>query len=199
MTADQTESTASSGDQPADWRPTPLPLTPRTSADTTGEVSEALKILEGIGNPKLILRTLANSETAFRPFVRLCGQLMRSEHFPRPVQEVVILHLALRSGTNYELQEHLPMARGAGVPEEHIQALLRDNGAVDTGVFGEPELLAVEFADTLLRERRIDLSLWDRVLAHWGEAGGIDLILTVGTWGALVPTVIDALGLHDLG
>lgn len=199
MTADQTEITASGGDQDAERRPTPLPLTPRTSADTTGEVREALTILEDIGSPKLILRTLANSETAFRPFVRLCGQLMRSTHFPRPVQEVVILHLAVCDGTHYELMEHLPMARSAGVPEEQIEALLRDAGAVDTDVFGEPELLAVEFADTLRRERRIDLPLWDRVVAHWGEAGGIDLILTVGTWGALVPTVVDALGLYDLG
>lgn len=182
-----------------DRRPASLPLTPRTSADTTGEVRDALTILEDIGDPKLILRTLANSETAFRPFVRLCGQLMRSAHFPRPVQEVVILHLALRDGTHYELMEHLPMARGAGVPEEQIQALLRDEGAIDPDVFGEPELLAVEFADTLRRERRIELPLWERVVAHWGEAGGVDLILTVGTWGALVPTVIDALGLYDLG
>lgn len=178
---------------------TPLPLRPRSSADTTGEVSESLKILEEIGNPKLILRTLANSETAFRPFVRLTGQLLRSTHLPRPVLEVLILHMALRTGTNYELEEHVPMARAAGVPEQQIEALLRDSGAVDGSVFGERELLAVEFADTLLTQRRIELPLWERVVAQWGEAGGIDLILAVGAWGALVPTVIDALGLYHLG
>lgn len=176
----------------------PLPLKPRTSGDTTGEVREVLTTLEKIGNPKLILRTIANSETAFAPFVRLTGRLLRSEHLPRTVQEVVILHMAARRGTRYEMLEHLVMARSSGVPEAKLDAIVRDSGAVDRALFSEDELLAVELADQVLQESRIDLTLWERGVAVWGEAGGVDLILSVATWGAMVPTVVEALGLHEL-
>lgn len=175
-----------------------LPLVPRTSADTTGEVRESLMVLEEIGDPKLILRTLANSDTAFQPFVRFAGRLLRSEYLPRTVQEIVILHIAVRRGTRYELLEHLVMARAAGVSEFKIEAVQRDLGAVDGSVFDRDELLAVRFADDLLSTRRVNADVWSDVVGLWGDAGGVDLILSVATWGAMIPTIIEAFGLREL-
>lgn len=176
-----------------------LPLPPRSSADTTGEVRETLATLESLDNRKLILRTLANSDTAFQPFVRFTGRLLRGEHLPRTVQEIVILHMGVRRGTRYEVLEHLVMARDSGVPEEQLDAIVRDGGAVDAELFDDPELLAVRFADEILDSRRVDPALWERVVELWGDAGGLDLILTVATWGALIPTVIESIGLTELG
>src|ERR1700683_3070148 len=91
-----------------------VPLAPRTTEDTTGEVQRVLGKLDAGGWNKRILRIVANSETAFRPFVLLSTSLLSSRFLPRQVQEVVILYLANRRQVDYEWLEHVPMAMSAG-------------------------------------------------------------------------------------
>lgn len=174
-----------------------LPLSVRTAADTTGEVQELLTKFEQRGKVPLMVSLLANSDTALEPFTRLGVRLMGGEHLPRPVQEVVILHVAVRRGSHYELVQHLDIARSVGVPESKVEAVVRDSGAVNKTIFDDDDLLAVELADQVLESRHIDHTLWSRVVAMWGEAGGVDLILTVAFWGEMAATIIDSLGIYD--
>lgn len=174
-----------------------LPLAARTSADTTGTVSEMLSTFEGLGKANLIIRLVANSETAFEPFVHFGGRLLRGAHLPREVQEVVILHVAARRGSRYVVLQHLDAARSSGVPQSKLDAIARDAGADDAGVFDPDDLLAVGLADQVASAGGVEPDLWRKVVARWGEAGGVDLILTVAYWGAMVPTIVDAFGLYD--
>jgi alkylhydroperoxidase family enzyme len=176
-----------------------LPLRQRTSADTTDDVQRVLGKLDASGVNKKIIRVLANSPTAFRPFVLLSTGLLTSQFFPRPVQEVVILHLAARQRTQYEWEEHVPMATESGVSAEKIEAVRRDGAARDEGVFNKDELLAVAVADEILDTESLDPALWADAAALWGDEGGLDLLWTVAVWGGLVPTLIKAIGLRSIG
>lgn len=191
MHADEAASSPTSGGHER------LPLAPRSAADTTGTVSEMLSTFEGLGKANLIMRLLANSDTAFEPFVHFGGRLLRGAHLPRQVQEVVILHVAARRGSRYVVLQHLDVARTSGVSEPKLDAIIRDAGATDAAVFDHDELLAVAVADQVARAKGIDRQLWQRVVEAWGEAGGVDLILTAVHWGAMVPAIVDAFGLYD--
>jgi alkylhydroperoxidase family enzyme len=174
-----------------------LPLPERTAADTEGDVARILGKLDAAGDNKRILRLLANAPTAFRPFALLTTGLLTSRWFPRPVQEVVILHMAARHQTQYEWEEHVPMGLSSGVRQEQVDAIARDRAAVDTSVFDHSELLAVAVADDVVDRGSPELEHWEQVVAEWGVEGAMDLLWTVCVWGALVPSMIGALGLRS--
>jgi 4-carboxymuconolactone decarboxylase len=169
-----------------------LPL--RTSADTEGDVQRVLSKIEATGQNLKILRALANSPSAFRPFVLLANGLLRSSPFPAVSREVVILHLAARRGTTYEWEEHVPMAATAGVTPAQVEALARLQ-PLGSELFSESDLLAVQIAEQVIDEHHLDDGLWEAAVGMWGAEAALDLLLTVGWWGAFVPTVIEALGL----
>lgn len=171
------------------------PLAPRTAADTDGDVQRILAKLDAAGINKHIMRLLANCNTAFRPFTLLTTSLLSSAHYPRLDQEVVILHLAARRSTQYEWEEHVPMALESGVHQTQIDAIERDRGAIDTDQFTVDQLLAVEFADQLIDNARIQAETWSRAIDTWGTDGAMDLFMSVAVWGAFVPTIIEGLGL----
>jgi alkylhydroperoxidase family enzyme len=171
------------------------PLAPRTAADTDGDVQRILTKLDAAGINKHIMRLLANCSTAFRPFTLLTTSLLSSVHYPRLDQEVVILHLAARRSTQYEWEEHVPMALESGVHQAQIDAIERDRGAIDTDQFTADQLLAVELADQLIDNARIRTETWSRAVDTWGTDGTMDLFMSVAVWGAFVPTVIEGLGL----
>ena len=171
------------------------PLGPRTAADTDGEVARVLQKLHDGGHNKHIIRILANSATGFRPFVLLTTRLLSSQHYPRLDQEVLILHLAARRATQYEWEEHVPMAIESGVTQDQCDAIERDGGAIDTKLFTPDQLFAVGFADQVIEQRQVDTTTWARAIESWGEEGALDLLMSIGVWGALIPTLIEALGL----
>ena len=175
----------------------PVPLRARTTADTEGEVQRVLTKLDAAGAHQRLLRVLANSDTAFRPFVLLTSGLLSSRHLPRRLQEVVILHLAARLGIDYEWWEHVPMATSAGVTREAVERIWANSGVpVDGPEFGHAERVAVRFADRVLDGAAVGGGVWADAAALWGADGALDLLMTVGVWGAMVPTVVTGLGLE---
>jgi alkylhydroperoxidase family enzyme len=146
-----------------------------------------------------LLRVLANSGTAFRPFVLLTSGLLSSRHLPRRIQEIVILHLAARQGVQYEWEEHVPMAQAAGVAEELVASIEANRGVGDYPAFTAEELLAVGFAEDVRGGASVAGERWDAAVAAWGVEGALDLLMTIGVWGALVPTVVTGLGLEHAG
>jgi hypothetical protein len=111
----------------------------------------------------------------------------------------VILHLAARQRTRYEWEEHVPMALAAGVSEGQV-ARIEDNHGVDTEdpVFSAAEVVAVGFADHVLAGSALGGERWDAAARLWGPQGALDLLMTVGVWGAMVPTVVRGLGLRHV-
>ena len=169
-----------------------IPL--RSSADTEGEVARVLGKLEESGNDLRILRLLANSSGMFRPFVLLADRLLSQSRVPPVARELVILHLAVRRAAPYEWDEHVPISAAAGVTDEQRAAVAA--GLVDDpAVFAEPERLAMRVAGRIA-DGTLTQEDWDEVEGSLGSGAALDLVLTVGWWGAFVPTIIGALGLE---
>lgn len=166
----------------------------RSSQDTTGDVQRVLAKLEGRGRDLTILRILANAPHLFRPFVLLSDALLVRAQLPDDVREAVVLALAARAGTEYEWEEHVPMARRAGLTEAQVDAIADDPGG-PSGLTVD-QTFAVEVAHGLCAGRGIASDDWDRAGELWGVEGALDLVATVGFWGGFVPIMIEALGLR---
>ncbi|MDQ1396411.1 MAG: 4-carboxymuconolactone decarboxylase [Acidimicrobiaceae bacterium] len=171
-----------------------LPL--RTAADTAGDVQRVLGKLEASQKNLKVIRVLANSPSAFRPFVLMADGLLNRSPLPASVREVVILHLAGHLGVNYEWEEHVPMSEAAGVSKEQREAL-RDGTLDDLSLFSDEQQLALRATDEIVDQRALSEESWQKACEMWDVEAALDLVLTVGWWGAFVPTIIQAVGLQD--
>jgi alkylhydroperoxidase family enzyme len=172
-----------------------LPL--RTSKDTTGDVQRVLGKLEEMDKCLKIHRILANSSASFRPFILLLSSLMLDAALPAQDREAVVLHLAARRGVEYEWSEHVPIAAQAGISEAQRNAL--SGGTLDhLGEFSDSQRLALKVADEIMSDGALSTQLWIESTQLWGQEGALDLILAVAFWGALMPTIIQAIGLQSV-
>ena len=174
----------------------PNAVVPRSSSDTDGEVQRVLGKLEAGGNDIKIMRLMANSPNAFRPFLLMSISLMERSALPPIDREVAILRLAALLDVDYEWREHVPMSAKAGVSDEQREAI-REGRTDDPDLFTPPQRLVMKIAETALNERALPTALWDEACATWGKEGALDAILVTGWWGGFVPTVINCLGITD--
>jgi 4-carboxymuconolactone decarboxylase len=166
----------------------------RSSADTEGDVQRILGKLESTGNDLRVVRYVANSSTAFRPFVLLSDALISKATLPAVVREAVVLHLAVKKQSAYEWYEHQRMARAAGIGDEQMQAVRE--GRLDSDLFSEDQLLAIAISDEMMAGGGLGRSRWEAAIAAWGIEGAMDLVLSVGWWGGLVPLLLESLDLQ---
>lgn len=171
-----------------------IPL--RTVSDTTGEVQRLMKKLEASGNLLRVRRLLANSPSTFRPSLLLAAALMKDAPLPPKVRELMILHVAARRKVNYEWEEHVVISRRCGVTDDERKALAEGN-LHHLAVFSYVEALGLRVADTILTDGALPETMWEEAVALWGVEGALDLIIAVAFWGAYMPTIIEAIGLHS--
>jgi alkylhydroperoxidase family enzyme len=168
----------------------------RTSADSDGDVQRVLAKLEEKGLANIITRLMANSPTAFRPFVLMASALMGAGALPGPDREAVILDLASRAKLDYEWFEHVPVARREGFSDEQVRALEAGDPLSDEHhLFTASQLLGIRIARTLVDGQALPVEDWEAARSTWGLEGAFDLLLSVAWWGGYVPTVIRGLDL----
>jgi alkylhydroperoxidase family enzyme len=169
---------------------------PRSSSDTEGEVQRVLGKLEAGGNDIKIMRLMANSPNAFRPFLLMSISLMERASLPPSDREVAILRLATLLGVEYEWREHIPLSDRAGITEEQ-RAGIQAGNIEDEKLFTAPMRLAMRIATVARQQNELPTQDWDEACATWGKEGALDLVLTIGWWGGFVPTVINCLGITN--
>jgi 4-carboxymuconolactone decarboxylase len=170
-----------------------LPL--RTSQDTAGETQRVLRKLEASRNDLDVIRTLANSPQMLRPFVLFADALMHKAALPARVREIVILALAADNDCAYEWTEHDKIAAKTGVNDAERAALRADGLSADIVSFSDGDRLALRVTAELHPVRSLSDASWQAAVDTWGPEGAIDLVLSVGWWGGLVPTLLGAVEL----
>ena len=165
----------------------------RSSADTEGEVQRVLAKLEAAGIDLPVVRSIANAPNAFRPFILLADALLTKAVLPAPVREVVIMYLAARQGSAYEWHEHERMAAAVGVTRAQLQAILAGDPSAEH--FSAEQLLGVAVAREMLDGDGLSRERWREAIDAWGVEGAMDVVLSVGWWGGMVPLVLGALAL----
>lgn len=99
-----------------------------------------------------VFRVLANAPHVFAGWTQMVDELLDSRTFSPRMREVVILRVAHLQDSRYELSQHTRIARGAGLTELQIAAIL---GNVDAGDFTSTERLVLDLITELCSTRRL--------------------------------------------
>jgi alkylhydroperoxidase family enzyme len=122
-------------------------------------VAEIFAHLRAGGRVPLNLhRTLAHAPALLRGMLGLAEALRHSATTPRRLRELVILRTAQLEASEYELTQHLPMARAAGITDAEIAALRHWR---ESGFFGTSERAALGFAERIVGGGAADLGALD--------------------------------------
>ncbi|MFJ9567003.1 carboxymuconolactone decarboxylase family protein [Streptomyces fuscichromogenes] len=141
-----------------------------------------------------IWATLAHHEDALRRFIVFGNHVLGKNTLPLASRELVILRIAARARAAYEWDQHVRIARRAGLTDETIQAAALGRwDALD-----EFDQVLLTATDSLLDRQGVDDELWGRLAALLSTEQIIDALYTVGQY-LTIATVINTLGVQVEG
>ncbi|MGI5461001.1 carboxymuconolactone decarboxylase family protein [Streptomyces sp. CA-249302] len=141
-----------------------------------------------------IWATLAHHEDALRRFIVFGNHVLGKNTLPLKSRELMILRIAARAQAAYEWDQHVRIARRAGLADETILAAA-------TGTregLDEVDRVLLTATDSLLDRQGVDDDLWERLTAHLSTEQVIDMLYTVGQY-LTIATVINTLGVQVEG
>ena len=134
------------------------------------------------GTPLNVVRMAAHaSPPLFQAQGALGYAIAQPEVLEPRVREIVILVVAFLSDSEYELQQHRPLALSAGLTEADV-------AAIGDGEYGrlEPRLAAIaEFAAATVRDLRPSDEVFAKVRPHVTDRELVNIVLTVGCYMSL--------------
>lgn len=136
-----------------------------------------------------IWATLAHHEDALRRFIVFGNHVLGKNTLPLPSRELMILRIAARAQAAYEWDQHVRIARRAGLADETVLAAVKG----DWDGLDELDRVLLTATDSLLDRKGVDDELWGRLTAHLSTEQVIDVLYTVGQY-LTIATVINTLG-----
>lgn len=111
-------------------------------------------------------------------------KLLANNTIDKELQELIKIRVSQINGCAFCLNMHTDDAHKIGVDEKRIYLL---NAWNDTDIYSDKEKAALELAEavTLISERKVPDTLYDKVRAYYSEEEYTDLIFIIGqinTW-----------------
>lgn len=144
------------------------------------------------GSVRNIFSTLAHHPLLLKRFNAFAGTFMRFGKVSAYERELIVIRVAGRIGSRYELAQHLEIARQAGLGDEQIRAALLQPGAAP---LSDSDRLLVEFTDELLATGDLADATWEALAARYEEDALLELLFTVGLY-RMVGDVLNTVGVE---
>jgi 4-carboxymuconolactone decarboxylase len=135
---------------------------------------------EAAGN---LLATLVRHPKLTKAFLRFNNHLMFSSPLPDRLRELAVLRVAHRRSCEYEWRHHVRMGGEAGLSDEVIDGLQRGE-ATD-----ELDRAVIAAVDELEDKSEISDATWAILSEHLDERQRMDLVFTIGCYGALAMAI----------
>ncbi|MBO0677999.1 carboxymuconolactone decarboxylase family protein [Mycolicibacterium sp. S2-37] len=163
-------------------------LAPLPADQWDDDVDEALSGLmpaerrnpESTGN---LVATLLRHPKLTRGFLRFNFHLLYGSRLPARLRELAVLRVAHRSRCEYEWQHHVTMGRDVGLTDELIDGVARGEAA------DELDQAVLTAVDELQDGANVSDQTWSVLSAHLDEQQRMDLIFTIGCYGALAMAI----------
>lgn len=134
----------------------------------------------GAGN---LLATLVRHPKLTRSFLRFNNHLLFSSTLPARLRELAVLRVAHLGGCEYEWNHHVVMGREVGLRDDVIDGIQRGE-AVD-----ELDCAILHAVDELQDKCVISDVTWASLSEHLDERQRMDLVFTIGCYGALAMAI----------
>jgi 4-carboxymuconolactone decarboxylase len=139
-----------------------------------------------------VFRLLANAPNVFVGWTQMVDELFDSPTFSLRMREVIILRVAHLQGSRYELAQHVGIARGAGLTEQQINAII-DTDDLDAAGFSCTERAALDVVTELCSTHRLRDDIFATAHAAFGDEGLTELLMIISCYYglALVLNAVD--------
>ena len=135
---------------------------------------------EAAGN---LLATLVRHPKLTRAFLRFNNHLLFSSTLPARLRELAVLRVAHVHGSEYEWNHHARMGREVGLTDDVIDGIQRGE------VPDELDQAIVRAVDELQAKSAISDTTWAVLSDHLDERQRMDLVFTIGCYGALAMAI----------
>jgi alkylhydroperoxidase family enzyme len=143
----------------------------------------AKEVLERLPVRLNLFTMLANAPSLMRETLRLGEAILTRSELEPDLRELVILHAARLTDTEYEWVQHVPIGKAVGLSDDQIEAVER--GEIDGRAFDARARLVLRLTDAAIREAQPPAELVEQAAAELGPAKLIELLLTVGYYNML--------------
>lgn len=126
-----------------------------------------------------VFRLLANAPTVFCGWTQMVDELFASPTFDARMREVIILRVAHLQGSAYELGQHVPLARAAGLTEQEIETIC---GTGELDGFAPAEHAALTVVTELCGTHRLSDETFAAAHAIFGDEALTELLMIVSCY-----------------
>ncbi|MDN5745534.1 MAG: carboxymuconolactone decarboxylase family protein [Nocardioidaceae bacterium] len=139
--------------------------------------------------PPAVFLTLGRHRGLFWGWLHFAGRLMPGGRLSRRESELVIVRVAARRESIYELTQHRRLAKRAGLRREEIEAI--ESGRQQE-TFSARERLLLAATDELLATDDLSDNLWAELSVSFDEPERIEMLMLIGHY-AMLATALRAL------
>ena len=146
----------------------------------SGMLPEERRNPAGAGN---LLSTLVRHPKLTRAFLRFNNHLLFSSTLPPRLRELAVLRVAHLSSCEYEWRHHLAMGREAGLTDDIIEGIQRGEAS------DELDRAVLRAVDELQDKSNVSDATWAALAENLDERQRMDLVFTIGCYGALAMAI----------
>jgi 4-carboxymuconolactone decarboxylase len=128
-----------------------------------------------------VFRLLANAPHVFVGWTQMVDELFDSPTFNLRMKEAVIVRVAHLQDSRYELAQHTGIARGAGLTEQQINAIL-DTDDIDAAGFSAAERTALDVTTELCSTHRLRDDTFAAAQAVFGDEAFTELLMIISCY-----------------
>ena len=168
------------------------PRVPQVTPGSKPELSALEARIRGArGRISPLYAVLLNSPELASGWEQLFTAIRHKTSVPPALRELVILRVAVLNGAEYEFEAHVPHALAAGVSEEAIAQLRRD----DITAFSDLELLVIRYTDAITRDLVVPEALYPQLDRHFDAKTLVELTATIAGYN-MVSRFLIAMRIH---
>jgi 4-carboxymuconolactone decarboxylase len=168
------------------------PRVPQVTPGVKPELSALEDRIRGArGRISPLYSVLLNSPELASGWEQLFTAIRQKTSVPPALRELVILRVAVLNGAEYEFEAHVAHALAAGMSEETIARLRRDDISGFTGV----ERLVIQYTDAMTRDLVVPEALYPQLDRHFDAKTLVELTATIAGYN-MVSRFLIAMRIH---
>ncbi|AFM18361.1 hypothetical protein Mycch_3628 [Mycolicibacterium chubuense NBB4] len=173
-------------------------LTPLPAEEWNDDVVRALSVLmpperaqpDRAGN---MLGTFARHPRLTKAYLTFNVHLLMNSTLSQRITETIVLRTAVRRGSRYLWEHHVPLGKRAGLTDNELEAV-----RVGSGIADPLEASVVAAVDELHDRTAITDATWGELAARLNDQQLMDLVFTAGCY-SLLAMAIESFGIEDEG
>lgn len=146
----------------------------------SGLMPEQMRNPETAGN---LVATLVRHPRLAKGFLRFNFHLLYGSSLPARLRELAVLRIAHLTKCEYEWLHHVEMGRDAGLSDDVIDGITRGTAS------DELDRAVLSAVDELQNDSVVSDATWTTLSNHLDERQLMDLVFTIGCYGALAMAI----------